>query len=288
VRLSEPEASGYAGKGLKEINDSNSSLPSGELDQESRVKIDVVVLMAGRGRRLLPLTKDRPKAILLCEDGMSIFEHIVRSFLTCNWEPTFIPVIGHGRLKVYEELDRLASLARYAPVMNPFYASAGPLVSLWLGLLQSKNDKVVILNGDTLIRGSLVADLARWILKASQSDRPGVGVCVTPAVHTNPDDMKIKLSKNGLFRRAGKDIAPGANVVKSAGVIAVKRSACKAALLGELEELLMEGDGLRTGFYWHNILNEIKSIFEINLIEVEPGSWYEVDTNFDLYSINEA
>lgn len=48
MRLSEPEASGYAGKGLKEINDSNSSLPSGELDQESRVKIDVVVLMAGR------------------------------------------------------------------------------------------------------------------------------------------------------------------------------------------------------------------------------------------------
>jgi len=282
VRLSEPEASGYAGKGLKEINDSNSSLPSGELDQESRVKIDVVVLMAGRGRRLLPLTKDRPKAILLCEDGMSIFEHIVRSFLTCNWEPTFIPVIGHGRLKVYEELDRLASLARYAPVMNPFYASAGPLVSLWLGLLQSKNDKVVILNGDTLIRESLVADLARWILKSGESNRPDVGVCVTPAVHTNPDDMKIKLSKMGRFQRAAKDIAPGANVVKSAGVIALKNLLSRDALKRKVDELLMAEEALNARYYWHYILNEIKGTLDIDLIEVKPDSWYEVDTNFDL------
>jgi len=256
--------------------------------QNSRGQVDIVVLMAGKGRRLLPLTADRPKSLLLCEDGISIFEHIVRSLTSYNWEPTIIPVIGHGYLKVYEVLEQLSPLARFAPVSNPFYSSAGPLVSLWLGLLRSDSERVVILNGDTIIRESLVTDLARWIFAEADPERAEIGACVTLTDQFEPDDMKILLDEKGCFQRAGKEIPPGVGVVKSAGVIAVKSAVGKAALQRKLAELLMEGDGLKTGFYWHNILNEIKSLFGITLIEVEPDSWYEVDTNSDLNSINGA
>lgn len=256
--------------------------------KDSSNKVDVIVLMAGKGRRLLPLTKDRPKSLLLCEGGRSIFEHIVRAFTAFSWAPTIIPVIGHGHVKVAEELKRLGALAAYDPVLNPFYAEAGPLVSVWLGLNRSAGDKVIILNGDTLIRESLVEDLARWVLGAGDAKKPEAGVCVTPTSHFQPDDMKIILDEKGRLERAGKDIAPGAGVVKSAGVIAVRDAAGKAALQRRLDELLMEGEALSPRYYWHNILVEIKEFFEIIMIEVAPDSWYEVDTNFDLEPVSET
>ena len=256
--------------------------------EQGSPKVDVIVLMAGKGKRLLPLTKDRPKSLLFCEGGMSIFEHIVRAFVSYSWSPTIIPVIGHGHRKVYEELERLSALAQYSPAANPFYDSAGPLVSLWLGLLRSCNEKVVILNGDTLIREPLVTDLARWITKTGAAGKYEVGACVTTTAQYQPDDMKILLGEKGSFKRAGKDIVPAAGVVKSAGVIALRDRSCKEALKAKLDDLLMGEKALGTRFYWHNILNEIKEQFEIGLIEVAPDSWYEVDTNFDLNSINES
>lgn len=263
-------------------------MPTGSSVEEGSPKVDVIVLMAGKGKRLLPLTKDRPKSLLLCEGGMSIFEHIVRAVVSYSWSPTIIPVIGHGHRKVYEELERLGALAQYSPAVNPFYDSAGPLVSLWLGLLRSRNEKVVILNGDTLIREPLVADLARWITETGEPGKREVGACVTATARFQPDDMKILLGKNGCFKQAGKDIVPAAGVVKSAGVVALRGRPCKEALKAKLDDLLMGEKALGTRYYWHNILNEIKEQFEISFIEVAPGSWHEVDTNFDLNSINEG
>lgn len=263
------------------------------VDPENRVHceegpVDIVVLMAGKGRRLLPLTADRPKSLLICEDGISIFGHIVRSFASFDWSPTIIPVVGHGYRKVYEVLGQLGDQVRCTPVTNPFYATAGPLVSLWLGLLRSNSEKVVILNGDTIIREALVAVLARWLFADTAPGEGELGACVTLTDQFKPDDMKVLLDEDGCFGQAGKEITPGAGVVKSAGVIALKSAAAKNALRGKLEELLMTGSGLKAGFYWHNILNEIKNLLTITLIEVAPGSWYEVDTSIDLLSIEEG
>jgi len=250
-------------------------------DNREQIDLDVVILMAGEGRRLLPLTEDRPKALLYFKDGISIFEHIVRAFAGSNLNVNIIPVIGHGRFKAKEEVDRLYKLAQFQCVTNPFYASAGPLVSLWLGLLESKHARVVILNGDTIIKSELVDNIINWIEK-KEKDRLSIGVCTTLTEVFVEDDMKILLNEAKNFSKAGKDIDPGKNVLKSAGVICLKDALSKKILREKLDELLLEERALGKKFYWHNILNEVNGLFKIDLIDVNNDSWHEVDTNGDL------
>jgi L-glutamine-phosphate cytidylyltransferase len=241
--------------------------------------------MAGEGRRLLPLTNDRPKALLHCDDGISIFEHTVRAFITKDLNATIIPVIGHGRLKVLEEVTRLSNIAHFCCATNPFYLTAGPLVSLWVGLMQSKSEQVLILNGDTVIKESLVENLKKWLQLETDDLKPKAGICITKTSDLKKDDMKI-LVEDGCFFKAGKDISPDSSVMKSAGVMCIKSYYGKDLLKEKLDLLLMDDKYLKTNFYWHNILNEIKKTFSIDLIYVEADSWHEVDTEEDLKLMN--
>ena len=252
-----------------------------KLVKKDQTNIDVVILMAGEGRRLLPLTKDRPKALLYFKDGMSIFEHIVRAFTNSSLKVNIIPVVGHGRQKVQAEVDRLRNLARFQCVTNPFYSTAGPLVSFWLGLLESRSERVVILNGDTIITQGLVNKVVSWFNKSEQN-KPFVGICTTAMDDFLEDDMKIRLDKAGRFDMVGKNIQPGENVLKSAGVLCINNYLTKNALREKVSELLMGEKAVGKKYYWHNILNEINGTLVIDFIDVNKDSWYEVDTNGDL------
>lgn len=251
----------------------------------ARKNVDVIILMAGEGRRLRPLTNDRPKSLLSCDDGESIFSHTVQAVASQSWKATIIPVIGHGRDKVHEEMASLSSLASFDYVYNPFYASTGPLISFWLGLLQSKNDSVVVVNGDTLMKEQLMEKVATWVGSDNNSQSPEISLCVSKAEEFQPDDMKVLLDANGQFSKTGKDIEPAPGVLKSAGAITVRDPRSRKVLKQKIEQLLMDNDCLEKRYYWHNILDELKGVLDINLIEVGPDSWYEVDTLIDLQSM---
>lgn len=248
-------------------------------------KVDVIVLIAGEGKRLRPLTNDRPKGLLCCEDGSSIFSNVVRAFANQAWTPTIIPVIGHGRAKVHEEIARLDEINQFEYVYNPFYATAGPLVSLWLGLLQSKNDQVIVVNGDTLVTEALVQKVVPWIKGRNQSSRPSISLCVSQSQEFQPDDMKVALDADGAFVRTGKDIAPGTDVVKSAGVMSVRDCLGKRELKARLDQLVMDNKCLARKYYWHNVMDEVKDLFKVELIKVDSDSWYEIDTKIDHQSM---
>lgn len=253
---------------------------------QERRKVDVVVLMAGEGRRLRPLTNDRPKGLLCCDDGISIFTHLVRSFVAHDWDVTIIPVIGHGWQKVCEELTSLKEIATFDYVCNPFYNTAGPLVSLWLGMMQSKSDGVVFLNGDTLIKESLVKEIVPWMYAKSTSEKPEVGLCVSQTTEFEKDDMKVSLHQDGSFGKAGKDLEIGPVGLKSAGVLCVRNAQSKDALREKLDQLIMDEKSLSKKYFWHNIVNEVKGLLGVDLLEVKSNCWYEVDTPLDLESMN--
>lgn len=248
-------------------------------------EIDVIVLMAGEGKRLLPLTNDRPKALLLCDDGATIFERLLFSFTSNGQKSTFIPVIGHGKAIAQKELSRLKDKFKIHSVVNPFYRDKGPVLSLYLGLLHSRGNRVVIVNGDTLIKETLASEVRRWYQK-KEIFNALIGICASKTDTFSKDDMKILLDENHFFVKAGKDIEPGAGALKSAGVICIKDKVSKYLLKETIESLLMNKTALANGYYWHNLLNELKYHATIELIKVAADSWHEVDTDFDFKFIN--
>lgn len=254
--------------------------------RKEKLAVDIVVLMAGQGKRLLPLTEDRPKALLCDKKGVSIFEHTVQAANKFRWKTTIIPVIGHGYTKVWETVESLTEIGKFDCVYNPFSDQSGPLISFWLGLMQSKSDIVVFLNGDTLIKPALFENIDNWIRTKKAADFPEIGMCVSESTSFQKDDMKVKLDESNYFDQTGKEVPEGPDVMKSAGVICVRNKASKKALKEKVEEIFTTNSSMKKNFYWHNLLNESKGIFSIDLINVDADSWFEIDTLVDLKSID--
>ncbi|WP_353894459.1 NTP transferase domain-containing protein [Proteinivorax hydrogeniformans] len=256
----------------------------GQVPLSKTTKVDVVVLMAGEGRRMRPYTADRPKSLLRCDDGISIFGHILKAFSNQKLDIDAIPVIGHGANKVHDEVQKMG--IKDNCVYNPFYNTAGPIISLWLGLLQSRNENLVIVNGDTLLKPSLTKEVVSWFNQTSISDSLEAALCTSYTSNFENDDMKVILDQDGKFTEVGKHIRPENGCFKSAGVLCVKGHKSKLSLKQKLEKLLMNSRTLQKNYHWHNILNEIKSDFKIDLLQVDIKSWDEMDTPAELEIIN--
>ncbi|WP_350342402.1 NTP transferase domain-containing protein [Proteinivorax tanatarense] len=256
----------------------------GKIKGQNKKNLDLIVLMAGEGRRMRPLTIDRPKSLLRCDDGISIFGHIVKAFSTLNVRLHVIPVIGHGADKVHEEVKKL-NLENNC-IYNPFYNTAGPLISLWLGLLQSKSENVVVVNGDTIVDESLTKQLGLWFDEKQTIENLVAGLCTSKTNELENDDMKVLLDNQHNFIEVGKHIHHNDTSVKSAGVFCVKGADSKKVLLKKMDRLLMDNKTTLKKYHWHNILNVIKSDFQVDLIEVKLNSWSEMDTPSELEIIN--
>ena len=250
------------------------------------IKVDVIVLMAGEGKRMRPLTEDRPKALLCVPDGKSIFTHIAESFAATELNPTMIPVVGHGVDKVDEEMDKLKEHIRFQKVYNPFYKTTGPLISVWLGILTSREDRLIVTNGDTMIQQGLTEKVDQW-LQQQQENRPSLALCVSKSPAYTKDDMKVKKTEDHNFLEVGKHITPDRNTLKSAGVFVVNGIIAKAALADKVDEILKTENGFKTSYHWHNLVNEMSKDFTVDLIEVDGSSWCEMDTLEEFQSMNE-
>lgn len=255
---------------------------------EKSCVVDVIILMAGVGNRLWPLTKDRPKALLCCNDGVSILEHILRALRSgVKRRLRFIPVIGHGR----EEVERLFAsiesreLAKLWPVCNPYYASAGPLFSLWLGLLRADAySDVIVVNGDTLLKERLASAVEDWFEDLRGSERRDLGLCASFAQEFEADDMKVEIGVSRDVRRVGKDMTNGRPSAKSAGVLCIRNNA-RREVERSIVDVIMNGRGLESGYSWHTLVNEVQSVVPVDFIEVPHDSWREVDIHLDLQTM---
>ena len=238
--------------------------------------IEVIILMAGEGRRMRPLTEDRPKALLNLKDGNSIFSYIVRSFEKISDNLKIIPIYGHGAEVVEETLGNYRGKTRFSPVFNPFYKETGPLISLWLGLFRTTGDTLVVINGDTMVTEDLTEKLRDWM--ESNESSGGAGLCVSKADHYSMDDMKVHVGGGGFFRAVGKHLEPNEHTLKSAGVFVADGEAEVKKLKNKVQELVKQPHTSGTKFHWHNVVNEMSSIIPVKCIETPGNSWCEMDT----------
>lgn len=154
-----------------------------------------VVLAAGQGSRLAPLTADVPKCLIEF-GGRSLLE----------WQVLALRSAGVGDVTVVAgyRADRVRAVAAsrglgVAVIDNPFYRIAENISSVWLARDRLAGDGL-ILNGDTLVGPDLVATaLDRAAAEIS------VAVDIKPAY--DADDMKVTL-ESGRVTNIGKDLPP--------------------------------------------------------------------------------
>jgi choline kinase len=123
----------------------------------------VIILAAGIGSRLYPLTKNTPKCLLkvnertLLEENLATIESVDK-----NIEK--IIVVGFEHEKILNALHKYSLYSKLSIVRNPFYDLTNSIASLWL-VMSAMNitdrdfDNYVIINADVYFNRDVFADV---------------------------------------------------------------------------------------------------------------------------------
>ncbi len=227
-----------------------------------------IILSAGQGKRLLPLTATRPKCLLpIC--GKTLLEWQIDELRACGL-PEITVVTGYRTDKVQELLFRRYGAGGVKTLFNPAYDKTDNLVSCWAAREEMTGD-FILLNGDTLFHATVLESL----LKAPP--RP-VTVVVSHKEEYDADDMKVTLEGSRL-RRIGKDIPPHEIHGESIGMIRFQGEGPMLFRRAMAEALRQPGSEKQ---WYLSVIDAMACDTAVWTHSVDERDWCEVDYPVDL------
>lgn len=240
-----------------------------------RVTTRAVILSAGQGRRLLPLTEKRPKCLVPVRGDRSVLEVQLQALAECGVAEAVV-VVGFGAEAVEERLSvgRVPRGMRIRTAFNPVHGRADNLVTAWVAR-EHLTGRVLLLNGDTLFD----PEVARRML-GRREDPALAAVSRKPAY--DPDDMKVVLDTDGCVERIGKRLTGVAPDGEAIGMTRLD-DAGAAALREALEATVRAPDA--TDLWYTSALQEMAARVPLRAVDVSDLWWSEIDDREDLEAV---
>ncbi|MCA9321293.1 MAG: phosphocholine cytidylyltransferase family protein [Planctomycetes bacterium] len=231
-----------------------------------------VILSAGQGKRLLPLTETTPKCALEVA-GRPIVQWQVDTLLEAGIKDVMV-VVGHGAEKVEALMKPYG--ARVRCLYNPFHAVSDNLASCWVARNEMDGD-FILLNGDTLFEVSVV----RRLLEAERA----INVTIDRKPIYDADDMKVHVQGDRLMN-IGKTLSPEKSDAEAIGMILFRRPGA-LAFREALDRAMRRPDGLK---HWYlKVVDAMAAADDVvGVCSIEGMRWAEVDTRDDLANASVA
>lgn len=231
-----------------------------------------IVLSAGQGKRLLPLTISEPKCLLPVEGDRCVLEVQLRAIANCGIQRASI-LVGFGADKVEHFLatNPIPGLTADA-VYNPLYATTDNLITCWLASRTLMTEDFLLLNGDTLFED----DALRMVLEGPKCP---VTVTINHKADYDEDDMKVTVDPDGRLRAVGKKIPLDEVNGESIGMLLFRDSGVPA-MRNALEQAVRHPDSLN---HWYlSVVNELAQRMEVRTTAITGLWWQEIDEPADL------
>lgn len=233
----------------------------------------ILILAAGMGVRLMPLTRNTPKSLLDLGAGLTLLETQLEAIKTCRMREVVL-LTGYrseqieAKIRYYQGLD-------FQVVYNPFFEVSNNLVSAWLAQPHLSEDYVLV-NGDDVFRPAVL----RSLLEAEGE----ITMMVSRKQAFDEDDMKVH-SRDGRVLKVGKELPATEANGESIGMIRFRASGARA-FAEELERMVRTPEGLQA-FYLQALQNLMDGGIPVEFRECLPEDWAEVDFHPDLQTLKE-
>ncbi len=228
-----------------------------------------IILSAGQGRRLLPLTAEKPKCALQIQ-GRALIEWQLGALEECGVRRVTV-VTGFGAEEVEDVLARRRGTATINVCFNPFFEVSDNLISCWVARTEMTED-FVLLNGDTLFEPAVLERVV------GSPPRP-VTLATDEKSAYDADDMKVSLSAGGRLLRVGKDLAPDQTDAESIGMILFREQGVELFRTA-LEGAVRDPAGLKQWFL--SVIARIAESGQVWTQSISGLDWCEVDYPLDL------
>jgi len=227
-----------------------------------------IILSAGRGSRLLPLTTDMPKCLLPV--GLtSVLSLQLDTLFRCGIKAATV-VTGFNAHLVKQEINSRQTGPKVKTLYNPFFQVADNLASCWMARKSMKQDFLLI-NGDTLFSPALL----ETVLNAPAKD---ITVTIDKKGHYDGDDMKVSLDGDRLTA-IGKTLLAQQTDGESIGMLRFMNDGPQI-FRDELKRLMKLEDGTKSWFL-SAIHGLAQSGQRIDTTNIQGGTWAELDTPED-------
>ncbi len=228
---------------------------------------NAIILAAGEGKRLRPMTDTAPKCMVeVC--GRSILENALMLFARRGVERTRI-VVGHLAPVVRERIGSSFKNMKIEYIENADYATTNSMYSLHLGL-QGLREATWVLEGDVFFEAAVLAKAVTqevsWFVDAARKDLDGAYIRFDDSRRALSLDIIRDLKL--LSGQCGKSI--GMLHLGARGTELFKRW---------LEEGVKAG---QTNLYYDLIVGPHFNEAHVEAVDVGGMKWFEIDNLADL------
>ncbi|MCC7417040.1 MAG: phosphocholine cytidylyltransferase family protein [Acidobacteria bacterium] len=231
-----------------------------------------VVLAAGSGRRLQPLTERIPKCLIEI-GGRPLLGRMLDNFAAAGIQRAIV-VTGYraGQIETYLQ-DRTWPLA-IETVTNQDHATTNNAASLAAARARIDGDDVVLCDGDVVFSSSPVPALLR--------SAEACVLAVDAGAALGAEEMKVELGPDGRVRRVSKALNPRVCAGESIGVQKIGGAA--VPLLWRALDLLLPAHAA-VAYYEDAFQRLIDDGVPFGICPVASDCWMEID---DLADLNAA
>lgn len=239
-----------------------------------------MILSAGMGTRLMPLTKEIPKPLLEI-NGMTLLERMIINCMNVGINE-FIVIVGYNKEKVIElapELEEKHSIS-IKIVENERFDVTNTSVSTYLAsknLKGEKADDFILINGDNVVDPQIIADIAK---------RENTSLIVDNYKQLNEESFKLiienetfnedKTIANGTIKEIGKGIDISSSTGEFIGVSKVAKND-----IPKFNEILKELIGEDEQNYYDFAYKTLSKISPIDFVLTNGLKWTEIDDHTD-------
>lgn len=232
--------------------------------------IRAIILSAGQGRRLLPLTESTPKCLLPVSDK-PVLAWQIDALLSVGIDE--ITIVAGFQVSLIETLlqQHYANHSQIKILFNPFFEVADNLASCWIARTTMTGD-FLLLNGDTVIEPALL----KQVLNSASAP---ITLSVDYKNAYDADDMKVQLDTNGWVKQVSKIVPPHQVDAESIGLIYFREQGAQI-FSQAIESALRHPAELKS--WYLSIIDSLAKQHLVNSCSVKGYRWCEIDFIEDL------
>lgn len=224
-----------------------------------------IILSAGKGVKLQPLTLNHPKSLYKLDEKTTILQRLVRKIRKYDAEAEIIVVVGYMYKQIQKELED----DNVKFVHNPFYSVTSSMGSLWFAKDFLQRENITIINGDIVASDKLMEDIV-----CQHTDYP---IVLLDSTHKDANKYNVQV-QGDLVCVMSKNLTEFEGNYAS---ITKLDAVSSRFLLEQLNQMVNEE--MYTLFFEDALVQMIfQKNFELYYKDIKDYKWTEVDCVDDL------
>lgn len=224
-----------------------------------------IILSAGKGTKLNPLTLNTPKSLYKLDNKTTILQRLVRVIRKFDADSEIVVVIGY----MYEHIQRELEYDNVKFVHNPFYSVTSSMGSLWFAKDYLQRENVAIINGDIVASEKILKEIV-----CRHTDYPYI---LLDSSHKDTNKYNVQV-QGELVCVMSKNLT---DYMGNYASIAKLDAVSSRFLLEQLNQMVNEE---MYGLFFEDALVQMifQGNFELRFKDIKGYEWTEVDCVDDL------